>query len=113
MAWCARVGCRHGWPVCGLRSIPARREQPGWREWRGCDHLHWQRRQPPALDKAHRPQEKDGDSWHCNRHTFASRLITAGVDIRTVAALMGHSTIQMTMRYEAVDKLGAESPVDW
>ena len=37
--------------------------------------------------------------WHCNRHTFASRLVMAGVDIRTVAQLMGHSTIQMTMRY--------------
>lgn len=38
-------------------------------------------------------------TWHCNRHTFASRLVMAGVDIRTVAALMGHATIQMTMRY--------------
>lgn len=38
-------------------------------------------------------------TWHCNRHTFASRLVMAGVDIRTVAYLMGHSTIQMTMRY--------------
>lgn len=38
-------------------------------------------------------------TWHCNRHTFASRLVMAGVDIRTVAQLMGHSTIQMTMRY--------------
>jgi len=53
-------------------------------------------------------------SWHCNRHTFASRLVMAGVDLRTVAELMGHSTIQMTMRYahlapqhnrEAVDRL--------
>ena len=37
--------------------------------------------------------------WHCNRHTFASRLVMAGVDLRTVAELMGHSSIQMTMRY--------------
>jgi integrase len=33
------------------------------------------------------------------RHTFASRLAMAGVNIRTVAGLMGHRTIQMTMRY--------------
>lgn len=33
------------------------------------------------------------------RHTFASRLAMAGVDLRTIADLMGHSTIQMTMRY--------------
>ena len=38
-------------------------------------------------------------TWHCNRHTFASRLVMAGVDLRTVAQLMGHKTIQMTMRY--------------
>jgi integrase len=38
-------------------------------------------------------------TWHCNRHTFASRLVMAGVDLRTVAQLMGHRTIQMTMRY--------------
>lgn len=38
-------------------------------------------------------------TWYCNRHTFASRLVMAGVEIRTVAQLMCHSTIQMTMRY--------------
>jgi len=38
-------------------------------------------------------------TWYCLRHTFASRLIMAGVDLRTVAELMGHKTIQMTVRY--------------
>jgi site-specific recombinase XerD len=38
-------------------------------------------------------------SWHCLRHTFASRLVMAGVDIRTVQELMGHKTIGMTVRY--------------
>jgi hypothetical protein len=38
-------------------------------------------------------------TWYCLRHTFASRLTMAGVDLRTVAELMGHKTIQMTMRY--------------
>jgi integrase len=37
--------------------------------------------------------------WHDLRHTFASRLLMAGVDIRTVQELMGHKTIQVTMRY--------------
>jgi site-specific recombinase XerD len=32
-------------------------------------------------------------------HTLASRWVMAGVDLRTVAELMGHKTIQMTMRY--------------
>jgi site-specific recombinase XerD len=38
-------------------------------------------------------------TWHCLRHTFASRLVMAGVDLRTVQELMGHKTIQMTCRY--------------
>jgi site-specific recombinase XerD len=38
-------------------------------------------------------------SWHCLRHTFASRLVMKGVDLRTVQELMGHKTIQMTVRY--------------
>ena len=38
-------------------------------------------------------------TWYCLRHSFASRLVMAGVDLRTVAELMGHKTIQMTMRY--------------
>jgi len=38
-------------------------------------------------------------TWHCNRHTFASRLVMAGVDLRTVAELLGHRTLQMVMRY--------------
>ncbi len=37
--------------------------------------------------------------FHDIRHTFASRLVMAGVDIRTVQELLGHKTIQMTLRY--------------
>jgi site-specific recombinase XerD len=38
-------------------------------------------------------------SWHCLRHTFCSRLIMAGVPLKTAQELMGHKTIQMTARY--------------
>ena len=38
-------------------------------------------------------------AWHCLRHTFASRLVMAGVDLRKVQELMGHKTIAMTCRY--------------
>ena len=37
--------------------------------------------------------------WHDLRHTFASNLIAAGVPILQVQQWLGHSTIQMTMRY--------------
>lgn len=55
-------------------------------------------------------------TWHDLRHTFASRLVMAGVDLRTVADLPGHLNIQTTMRYAhlapahkaaAVEKLSA------
>ena len=32
-------------------------------------------------------------------HTFASRLVMAGVDIRAVQELMGHKSIKMAMKY--------------
>jgi integrase len=33
------------------------------------------------------------------RHTFASRMAMAGADLVTLAALPGHSRVQMVMRY--------------
>jgi site-specific recombinase XerD len=41
----------------------------------------------------------EGVTWHTHRHTFASRLVMAGVDLKTVQELMGHKTIAMTARY--------------
>jgi site-specific recombinase XerD len=68
----------------------------------------------PAIPKA----KIRNFTWHCLRHTFASRLVMAGVDLRTVQELMGHKSIQMTVRYAhltpkhtlaAVELLGANS----
>jgi site-specific recombinase XerD len=36
---------------------------------------------------------------HDCRHTFASLMVMAGVDLITVAALTGHSSMQMLRRY--------------
>ncbi len=37
--------------------------------------------------------------FHDLRHTFASHLIMAGVDLMTVKELLGHASVTMTMRY--------------
>ncbi|HZV47251.1 MAG TPA: site-specific integrase, partial [Thermodesulfovibrionales bacterium] len=37
--------------------------------------------------------------FHDLRHTFATRLVQAGIDLYVVKELLGHKTITMTMRY--------------
>ncbi|MDO8495145.1 MAG: site-specific integrase [bacterium] len=43
-------------------------------------------------------------AWHALRHTFASRLVSEGAPLKAVQDLMGHSTINMTMRYSHLNQ---------
>lgn len=52
-----------------------------------------------AWQTACRIAEIEGLHFHDLRHTFATRLADAGADAFTIAALLGHTTIQMTSRY--------------
>ncbi|MBV1857824.1 MAG: tyrosine-type recombinase/integrase, partial [Nannocystaceae bacterium] len=37
--------------------------------------------------------------WHALRHTFASHLVMRGVSIKAVQDLLGHATLEVTLRY--------------
>jgi site-specific recombinase XerD len=62
---------------------------------------------PAAVERARKALEAEGQAtghlesytWHGNRHTFASRLVMAGVDLRTVQQLGGWQSLAMVQRY--------------
>jgi integrase len=54
--------------------------------------------------------------WHVLRHTFISRLVQKGVNLKVVQVAAGHRTIAMTARYAHLDKsalVDAMALLDW
>jgi integron integrase len=78
-------------------------------------HLHQSVLQRAVQAAARRVGLTQRVGCHTFRHSFATHLLEAGYDIRTVQELLGHRDVSTTMLYTHVLKkggLGVRSPLD-
>lgn len=78
-------------------------------------HLHESAVQRAVTEASRRAGLTKRVSCHTFRHSFATHLLEAGHDIRTVQELLGHADVTTTMVYTHVlnrGGLGVKSPMD-
>lgn len=92
------------------RHIPINKESlevlTNWKHQTGCKGFVFPGKDGHRLDNVKKSWDGllklakiEGFRWHDLRHTFASKLVMAGVPLNTVRELLGHSDLAMTLRY--------------
>jgi integron integrase len=86
-----------------------------WNGQRKRHHLHPSAVQRAVTDAVRLSGVNQRASCHTFRHSFATHLLEAGYDIRTVQELLGHRNVKTTMIYTHVLNRGGQgvlSPLD-